>query len=52
MRTLIRSISRVALDLATNPKAVGLLYAGSSSVAVANPIGEVLTLLGATMVGQ
>jgi len=39
-------------DVATNPRAVGLLFAGSSSVAVANPIGAVLSHLGATMVGQ
>jgi len=39
-------------DVATNPKAVGLLFAGSSSLAVANPIGQVLSFLGATMVGQ
>ena len=39
-------------DVATNPRAVGLLYAGSSSTAIANPINEVLTFLGATMVGN
>jgi len=39
-------------DVATNPRAVGLLFAGSNSLAVANPIGEVLTFLGATMVGN
>ena len=39
-------------DLATNPRAVGLLYAGSSVDAIANPIDEVLAFLGATMVGQ
>jgi hypothetical protein len=39
-------------DVTTNPRAVGLLYAGSSSIAVANPIGQVLSHLGATMVGQ
>jgi hypothetical protein len=45
-------------DVATNPKAVGLLYAGSSSYAIANPIEEVLTYIGtelggaATMVGN
>ncbi len=36
----------------TKPRAVGLLYAGSSSIAVANPISDVLNHLGATMVGQ
>ncbi len=38
-------------DVATKPRAVGLLFAGSSSSAIVNPIGEVLTFLGATMVG-
>lgn len=45
-------------DVITNPKAVGLLYAGSSTSAIANPIDEVLKFLGGkldstvTMVGQ
>ena len=39
-------------DIATNPRAVGLLFAGSSSTAIANPIGQVLSFLGATMVGN
>ena len=45
-------------DAATNPRAIGLLYAGSSTAAIANPIGEVLTFVGgalggvATMVGN
>jgi hypothetical protein len=45
-------------DVATSPRAVGLLYAGSSSTAIANPIGQVLEFLGselggaATMVGN
>jgi len=39
-------------DVATTPRAVGLLFAGSSTLAVANPIGEVLTFLNASMVGQ
>jgi hypothetical protein len=39
-------------DVATRPRAVGLLFAGSSSTAIANPIGQVLSFLGATMVGQ
>jgi len=38
-------------DVTTNPRAVGLLFAGSTSIAVANPINSVLTFLGATMVG-
>lgn len=36
----------------TNPRAVGLLFAGSSSIAVANPIGDVLNYFGVTLVGQ
>ena len=39
-------------DADPNPRAVGLLFAGSSSLAVANPINEVLSFLNATMVGQ
>jgi len=39
-------------DVATNPRAVGLLFAGSSTVAVANPIDDVLNFFGATMVGK
>jgi len=39
-------------DVSTNPRAVGLLFAGSSTTAVANPIGQVLSFFGATMVGQ
>jgi hypothetical protein len=39
-------------DVATRPRAVGLLFAGSSSTAIANPIGDVLSFLGATMVGN
>jgi len=39
-------------DVATNPRAVGLLFAGSSQSAIANPIGQVLSFLGATMVGN
>jgi hypothetical protein len=44
-------------DVATAPRAVGLLYAGSSTSAIANPIGQVLQFVGsklggtATMVG-
>jgi hypothetical protein len=38
-------------DVANNPRAVGLLFAGSSSTAIANPIGQVLSFLNATMVG-
>lgn len=40
-------------DVSTNPRAVGLLFAGSTSLAVANPIGQVLSWIGgATMVGN
>lgn len=39
-------------DITTKPRAVGLLFAGSSTLAVANPIKEVLTYFGATMVGK
>jgi hypothetical protein len=39
-------------DVATNPHAVGLLFAGSSTDAIANPINDVLSFLGASMVGQ
>lgn len=35
----------------TNPRAVGLLYAGSSRVAIANPIDDVLSAFGVTIVG-
>jgi len=43
--------SLMVQDVTTNPRAVGLLFAGSSSTAIANPIGQVLSFLGATMVG-
>lgn len=39
-------------DVATNPRAIGLLFAGSTQTAIANPINEVLAFLGATMVGN
>lgn len=39
-------------DVTNSPRAVGLLYAGSSSVAVANPIEDVLDHFNATMVGN
>lgn len=44
--------SLMVQDVTTSPKAVGLLFAGSNTTAVANPIGEVLSFLGATMVGN
>jgi len=43
--------SLMVQDVTTNPRAVGLLFAGSSSIAVANPINQVLSFFGATMVG-
>ena len=39
-------------DIATYPRSIGLLFAGNSSQAFANPIGPVLSFLGATMVGH
>jgi hypothetical protein len=39
-------------DATTNPRAVGLLFAGSSTLAVANPIDDVLSFFSATMVGN
>jgi hypothetical protein len=39
-------------DVSTNARSVGLLYAGSSTTAVAQPIGEVLAFFGASMVGN
>jgi hypothetical protein len=38
-------------DVATNPRAVGLLYASSRFVAIANPISDVLAALNIEMVG-
>jgi len=38
-------------DVSTRPRAAGLLYAGSSTSAIANPIGEVLQYIGATLGG-
>jgi hypothetical protein len=39
-------------DVSNNPRAVGLLFAGSSSLAVANPIDDVLSFYNASMVGN
>jgi hypothetical protein len=39
-------------DTNNNPRAVGLLFAGSSTLAVANPIDDVLQFFHATMVGN
>jgi hypothetical protein len=44
--------SLMVQDVTTNPRAVGLLFAGSNTIAVANPIGQVLSFFGATMVGN
>jgi hypothetical protein len=38
-------------DVATNPRAVGLLFAGSSNTAIANPIDEVLKAFGVSIAG-
>jgi hypothetical protein len=43
--------SLMVQDVTSNPRAIGLLFAGSSTIAVANPINQVLSFLGATMVG-
>lgn len=39
-------------DVTSNPRAIGLLFAGSSTSGIANPIGQVLSFFGATMVGN
>jgi hypothetical protein len=39
-------------DVTTNPRAVGLLYAGSNTVAIANPINAVLSHFNVSMVGN
>jgi len=39
-------------DTATTPRAAGLLYAGSSTTAVANPIDEVMQYIGAMLGGS
>jgi hypothetical protein len=39
-------------DVATDPRAVGLLFAGSTSTAIANPIDDVLDYFGLYMVGN
>jgi hypothetical protein len=39
-------------DIATYPRPIGLLFAGNNTQAFANPIGAVLSFLGATMVGH
>ena len=44
--------SLLVQDVATNPRAIGLLFAGNNSAAFANPIGQVLNFLDAAMVGN
>lgn len=44
--------SLLVQDVSPNPRAIGLLFAGNNTVAFANPIGQVLSFLGATMVGN
>jgi hypothetical protein len=44
--------SLLVQDVSTNPRAIGLLFAGNSTLAFANPISQVLNFLGATMVGK
>jgi len=45
-------------NVSVNPRSVGLLFAGSRTSAIANPIGQVLSFVGgslggtATMVGN
>ena len=39
-------------DVSTNPRAVGLLYAGGGGTAIAQPINDVLSFFGAAMVGN
>ena len=39
-------------DTSPNPRAIGLLFAGNNTQAFANPIGQMLSFLGATMVGN
>jgi len=39
-------------DVNNNPRAVGLLFAGSRTAAIANPIDDVLSFLNASMVGN
>ncbi len=43
--------SLLVQDVASYPRPIGLLYAGSSTIAVANPIADVLSYFGVTMVG-
>jgi hypothetical protein len=42
----------LAQDVSTNPRAIGLLFAANNMAAFANPINQVLSFLGASMVGR
>ncbi len=44
--------SLVVEDVATNPRAVGLLFAGGGNTAICNPIDDVLAYFGVSMVGN
>jgi len=46
------SCSLMVEDIATSPRAVCLLYAGSSTSAIANPIGQVLQFIGSKLGGS
>jgi len=39
-------------DVSVNPRAVGLLFAGNNQTAIANPIDDVLSYFGLSMVGN
>ena len=43
--------SLIVEDVGTCPRAVGLLFAGSSTITIANPISNVLSTFGVSMVG-
>lgn len=42
--------SLIVEDVGTCPRAVGLLFAGSNSITIVNPIGNVLNAFGVSMV--
>jgi hypothetical protein len=44
--------SLLVQDVSTNPRAIGLLFAANNAAAFANPINQVLSFLGASMVGK
>jgi hypothetical protein len=44
--------SLLVQDVSTNPRAIGLLFAGNNTAAFANPINQVLSFLGASMLGK